>query len=173
MWRYINFVFLCFTCLFFCSCVSSDNLYILPSSEGGQLLFFRPSEFKIKDFIVQKLSFDMTIHVRENVVYNDSIFNYSLEFDKIKITFIKNINIKLILDNKIIPLTHSKLLYKKTVGEKIIARYSAFLSRQDTNYILNSKNGLQIELDYSGRIVKLDILNDFNRQLDEARLILL
>lgn len=141
------------------------------------MLFFRPSEFKIKDFIVQKLSFDMTIHVRENVVYNDSIFNYSLEFDKTKITFIKNINIKLILDNKIIPLTHSKthskLLYKKTVGEKIIARYSAFLSRQDTNYILNSKNGLQIELDYSGRIVKLDILNDFNRQLDEARLILL
>lgn len=173
MLRYIQFISLCIIGLFICSCVSSANLYILPSSNGEQLLFVRPSELKINDFIIEKLSFDMTIHVKENIISDDSIFNYSLELDKTKIASAKNITIKLVLGDEKISLTQNKILYKKPVGEKIIIRYSALLSRQNIDYILHSGKDLQIELDYDGYIINVNNLHNFNRQLDDVRLILL
>lgn len=171
--RYKNFILISLSAFFLCCCTSSPDLYTLPAADGGQLLFIRPTETKITDFAVQKISFDMTISVADSVISENPVFNYSLELDKTDIPVAENIEIKLIADKSYIPVADKILLFKKPSGKKFIIRYSVSFSKEDIYGILDSRKPVQIQLEYDGKTVVLDKIDSFNSQLDDVRLILL
>lgn len=166
---------ICSSLLFLCfSCVTDNPIYTANASDETNLFFLRPTQIDIKNNNLRYIDFDITVHVKENKLVRNPIFNCTYCVPIKESRNIENFLVQIINDEIILSPQNKKQLVKNIIKEKYLEiRYSYELDTDEFYSFLQKENSAKIKITYSDGSFDFFESEEFNQKIDNLRLLIL